>query len=298
MKKILITGATGMVGRALMKELGDPEAYAVRGTGFSRAGGNIDRLDLCDAAAVKAYLAEQRPDVIVHAAAERRPDVSEKNPDATLKLNLEGTRLIAECARDIGAWLIFLSSDYVFDGANPPYKPGDETHPLNFYARTKCEGETIIRSLLDDAAILRVPILYGDVETLSESAVTVIAQTLIENRGRDVVLDAWQTRFPTLVDDVAVVLRQLIDYKTRNPAFGGTLHWSGDEPMTKYDMGLVMARAMGLPTDRILANPDRPGGAPRPKDCHLDCADLERLGIGRRTPFESRIAGILSRFPV
>ncbi len=86
----------------------------------------------------------------------------------------------------------------------------------------------------DEFAILRVPILYGDVETLTESSVTSIYQSMLASNS--LILDHWGICYPTLVDDIAVVCRQMIEYKNRSKGFNGVFHWSGSEALTKFDM--------------------------------------------------------------
>ncbi len=293
-KTILVTGASGLLGRAIVRMCGDIPGWRVRGTAFRRAGAALDRLDLRDRAAMRAYVDDLRPDVIVHSAAERRPDVSEKDPAATMDLNVGVTRDLTRLAAQSGAWLIYVSTDYVFDGTTPPYRPGDATHPLNAYGRGKRDGELAAREAMPEACILRIPILYGDAEWLGESAVTGVAESMLAGAA-PIVCDAWAIRYPTLVDDIGVVCRGLIEHRARNPRFGGTVHWSGDEPMTKYDMAVAMAPHLGYDPAHLTANPHPGTGAPRPRDAHLDCSLLESLDIGRRTSFAQAIPAILRR---
>ncbi len=289
---VLLTGASGLLGRAIMTELA-AGGFAVTGTAYRRAAADLLWLDLRDTAAIRTCVDEAKPDVIVHSAAERRPDICENEPELTRELNVEATRTLAAAARDAGAWIVYLSTDYVFDGTAPPYRPGDETNPLNRYGRSKRDGENAVIDTTAAAAVLRVPILYGDVETPGESAVTAILEKIVAAGDGELKLDAWATRYPTLTGDVAVVCRQMIEQKRSDPGFNGIFHWSGDEPMTKYDMGMVMAKLAGLPPGGLVPDPTPPDGAPRPRDCRLDCSDLEALGIGRRTPFADAIEGII-----
>jgi len=292
MKTVLTTGASGLLGRAILRALAPHTDWQVRGTGFSRAAPPLDRLNLRDRTAVTAYIKTLRPDVIIHSAAERRPEVSEKDPTATEDLNVAVTRDLARLAAGLNAWMIYLSTDYVFDGTQPPYHPDDPTHPLNTYGRSKRDGELAMREELRDGAILRVPILYGEVERLSESAVTIIAENILQGR-KPLTLDDWAVRYPTLTDDVAVVCRQMVEHRFSNPGFAGTFHWSGNEPMTKYGMAMRMAPLLGYDPACLRANPAPGGGPPRPRNARLDCAILEALGMGQRTPFAEAIVPIL-----
>ena len=113
---------------------------------------------------MRDFILAQQPKVIVHAAAERRPDVSAEQPEQVLALNVESTRHLAQCAKEVGAYLIYISTDYVFDGTQPPYEVDDQPSPLNFYGETKLAGERALAEVMDDYAVLRVPVLYGQVE--------------------------------------------------------------------------------------------------------------------------------------
>jgi dTDP-4-dehydrorhamnose reductase len=284
-----------MLGRATLRELhAHAPAWRTIGTAHSRARRGVQALDLCDEAALATALEALRPDVIVHTAAERRPDAVEGNPAATQRLNVEVPGRLAAWCREHGSWLIHLSTDYVFDGTRAPYATDAPTCPLNAYGVSKRDAEEAVRGQSPDAAILRVPILYGEVETLAESAVTVVAANLLALKpGATLRAEDWATRYPTHTDDVAVVLRQMVEHRLADPGFGGILHWSGNEPFTKYGMACRMADALGIPRSRLVSDPSPGGGAPRPKDSHLDCTALAALGIGRHTPFAAAIARIL-----
>lgn len=292
MKPILVTGASGLLGRAIVNEL-RVAGFAVRGIAYTRTGPGLDRLDLCDLQALRNYIDAVQPGIIFHAAAERHPDVSEKDPAATRRLNVEVTRAIAESAHSLGACVCYISTDYVFDGKQPPYRPDAATNPLNVYGLSKRDGELAVRDALDDHIILRVPILYGPVETLAESPVTTVAVDLLRRRGQRVEMDQWAVRYPTLTTDVAVVCRQIVESRKRNAGLKGTFHWSGNEPMTKFDMAHRIARLIGFPETDLVPNSTPSGGAVRPRDCHLDCRDLEAYGIGQRTAFDKAMPDIL-----
>lgn len=296
MPPMLITGASGLLGRALHAACADVADWQVSGIALTRSRPGLDRLDLCDAHAVKDYLDARNPRVIVHSAAERRPNESEQAPDATARINVDATSRLARWAAANGAWLIYLSTDYVFDGVTPPYLPDSPTNPLNLYGRSKRDGELAVWAATSDACVLRVPVLYGDVERLDESAVTDLARQIKGADGHPLTVEDWATRYPTLVTDVAVSVRQMIERRLNQPGFRGTYHWSGAEPLTKYGMAQIIARTLGRGSETLLPDNRPPTGAPRPRDCQLDCSDLERLGIGQRTPFAVGIAKVLRKW--
>lgn len=291
--KVVITGATGLLGRALLAEFsraGSP--YDVVGTAFSRAAGPIKRVDLTDAAAVRAFVEAERPAVLVHAAAERRPDVCEGDERATTALNVTAVAGLVAAAKDVGAWPLCLSTDYVFDGTAAPYSVDAAPNPLNKYGVSKRAGEVAALEAHPEAAVLRVPILYGPSSDFNESAVTVVAKA-VRNHDAPVAVDAWASRYPTYTEDVAVVIRQMADAKVAGKDMSGVFHWSGDEALTKFDQACIMGEVLGVPVDHLAPNSEPPSGAPRPRDCHLDTSRLESLGIGQRTPFRTAITRVL-----
>lgn len=293
--RILITGASGLLGRPVLSACAARSGWHVTGTSFRRSGPGLERIDLSQTAQLPAFLNAAAPDVIIHAAAERRPDVSEKDPQGTQRLNVGATATLAQWAAARQAFLIYISTDYVFDGTRPPYRPGDATHPLNAYGQSKLDGEQAVQAAGGDYAILRVPILYGEVETLDESPVTVLAKNMLGAKpGERLAMEDWATRYPTHTADVAAVLVQMVAHKLAHSELRGLFHWSGSEPMTKYGMAQAFAPLLGFDPSRLASDAAPPAGAPRPKNAHLDTSDLERLGIGQRTPFASALPAILA----
>lgn len=293
---ILLTGATGLLGRQVLRECRQVAGWQVTGTAWRRTGPGLERVDLADIGGLSTFLGRVNPRLIIHAAAERRPDVSENDPEGTRRLNVGTTAALADWARRHDACLIYLSTDYVFDGRHAPYRPDAPTHALNAYGQSKLDGEHAILSSGCCASVLRVPILYGPCETLDESAVTILAQNMLASRAGEspLKMEHWATRYPTLTDDVALVLRQMAARQIETGDLRGIYHWSGNEPMTKYDMAVAMAPHLGFDPARLVPDASPPSGAPRPKDCHLDTTDLEQLGIGQATPFAAAIGRVLA----
>ena len=96
-----------------------------------------------------------------------------------LQLNVETPRNLGKVCKENGIMLIYISTDYVFDGTTPPYEVEDKPNPLNFYGQTKLDGEEAIKSVYPEAVILRVPILYGSTEYNGESAINVLIDAVL-----------------------------------------------------------------------------------------------------------------------
>lgn len=123
MFKVAVIGASGLLGRAVVDELAAQPAWQVVGTAFSRPMPNTVTLDVRDPRAVEQFVEREAPDALVIVAAERRPDVCERQPEVARALNVDAVRAIAAAAHRRDAWTLSISTDYVFDGTHPPYRP-------------------------------------------------------------------------------------------------------------------------------------------------------------------------------
>lgn len=291
MNKAIVTGASGLLGRAILKSFDDDPDWEVMGLAKSRARDGLLWHDLLRVDATGALLQRERPTVVIHAAAERKPDVCEGQPEFTQALNVTAASTLSEAAKAVGAWVLFISTDYVFDGARPPYLPTDTPHPLNAYGESKLGGEEATLRAHPGNAALRVPILYGEVERLEESAVTAIACSLLDSAPAK--MDHWAVRRPTLVNDVGSACLGLANHHVASQSCRGIWHFSGNESMTKYDMALAMAKVVGLDSSHLEPDEEPSPGAPRPRDCSLDCAAFDALFSVSRSSFTSVIGDLL-----
>jgi dTDP-4-dehydrorhamnose reductase len=261
---VAVIGASGLLGRAVVGELaGRPDWRVVR-TAHRRAHGDAVALDIRDAAAVDAFVAREAPDAIVIAAAERRPDVCENDPALARALNVDAVRTVAAAARRRGAWVLSISTDYVFDGTHPPYRCDDVPAPLNAYGRSKLDGERALAETTDLGCVLRLPLLFGPIVDWQESAVTslvpAIAASVLPD-AKAAVMDAWAIRYPTFTPDVAFVIGQMLDHHARGDTVCGVAQWSGAEPMTKFDIATRLAEALQL--DARITPQHKPADAPK-----------------------------------
>lgn len=152
--KVLVTGASGQLGWDVCREL------ERRGIPFR--GASSKDFDLTTPGDVRAYIAEYAPESVIHCAAYTAVDRAEDEPELCRAVNVEGTRIIAQCCRELGAKMLYISTDYVFPGdGERPYEVDDETGPLNVYGRTKLEGEEAVKELLEKYFIVRISWVFG-----------------------------------------------------------------------------------------------------------------------------------------
>ncbi len=290
-KRILVTGTSGFLGRYVALTLKDH--YAVLGT-YHRQTMVLDQceltcLDLSEAGAVRATFTEFRPDVVVHTAALSDVDACERHPDSAHRVNVQGTEAIAQAAVEVGARLIYISTDQVYDGVCGSYDEVAIPRPLMVYGRTKLEGEHRV-ALCQDAVILRLALMYGWGTATRMNFVDWLAERL--RTGEEVPLFVDQYRTPLFVGQAADAIGRLIDA----PGVCGVFNLGGGERLNRYAFGLKFCEVFDLPK-RHLKPVEMPIGAQmaaRPRDCSLSSAKIsavlqmspltveEGLGVMRR----------------
>jgi len=239
--RVVISGATGLLGRAIHKEMfinGYPHLTVVGLTkNRYKPDSGLRVCDLTDFEALEKLFLEEKPNVFIHAAAERRPDIAEKNQAYTTEINLSVTKKISDLCVKYKCWMLFISTNAVFDGKNPPYAPNAKPAPLSHYGRTKAEAEDYLRAT-SEPGILRLPVLYGPVEYPEESSLTIIAKQVLAQVP--VSLDHYTIYSPTFVDDVARCVHKILHRKEEHCTLQGTWHFSAEERFTKYELGVLM----------------------------------------------------------
>ncbi|VWC85531.1 dTDP-4-dehydrorhamnose reductase [Burkholderia contaminans] len=306
---ILLIGAAGLLGRAVAASLARESSLNLVATirnpqsaGAKRLAlppENLAELDVLDEPALEHLFATYRPAAVIICAAERRPDVCERDPAAARAINVTAQARIGVLAARYGAWTLGISTDYVFDGKAAPYREDAAPNPLNIYGRTKLEGEAALLAASPLSCVLRLPLLFGPIVDWSESAVTSLVPAIVASArpGADAVgMDAWAIRYPTYTPDVADVIRDLTLRHLVGASITGLRHWSGEEPMTKYDIAQRIAAALGI--EAALKRIDQPTDAtPRPYDCHLDASRVRAAGIDHATPFDTALRAVLRDAP-
>jgi S-adenosylmethionine synthetase len=281
MKRIIVTGGTGLLGRAVYQEFSRTDR--VEGWGWQRADGHHKKIDIRNRAEVEAAFDALSPHAVIHCAANRSPDDCEKHPETAEELNIAPTAHLARVAEKYGTKMIYISTDYVFDGTAPPYEEDDRPNPLNIYGESKFRGEQEVAQALSDYVILRVSVLYGPVVRLKESAISVLYEVL--KKKEQAFVDDHALRFPTYTPDVARAIRLLMEEDA-----SGIFHFAGIECMTKYEMLQEIADLKGLSSSHVVPGKTAvPARTKRPENSQLDCSKIEKLGFMEWTPF---LAGI------
>lgn len=225
--RVAVTGSFGQLGQAMYD----------RNCGHEMLRIDLPDYDITDISAITAVLRQFRPGCIVHAAAMTDVDGCEREPDQAYHINVTGTRNIAVAALEIGCPMVYISTDYVFDGlAEQPYREYDEVNPQSTYARTKWLGEQIVRQHIARHYIVRIAWLYG---TGPRNFVRTVLRLAKERGQMTMVTD--EIGSPTFANDVADALYRLIEI----PAYG-TYHLPNYGACSRYDWACTILEYAGL----------------------------------------------------
>jgi dTDP-4-dehydrorhamnose reductase len=259
--RITIFGATGLLGKELVREWSGDAV-----TGF----GSRD-VDIRDADRVQRVVQETHPNWVVLCAAYTDVDGSEGNPDLAFAVNRDGAVNVAKAAKDVGARLVFLSSDYVFDGKKKtPYEAGDERNPQSVYGRSKAEAELRLLELIPDCCIVRTSWLFGIGRKCFPDTILKLAAT---RPTLDVVND--QRGCPTYAVDLA---RAVIQLCRKNGAW--IVHATNSGDCTWFEFAEEIVTSAGLTTTvRPVSSQQMARPAPRPAYSVLSPTRLNGYGI-------------------
>lgn len=224
--RILITGATGQLGSELCRALGHETVIPKDLPDFDLTRSDIDE-----------QIADASPDVIIHAGAYTDVDRAEREPELAAAVNVKGTEEVAKAAARVGARLFYVSTDYVFDGAQRvPYQEQDTPNPLNHYGLTKWQGEQAVLSSGAKALVVRTAWLYGQ---HGKNFVKAIMRAAQEQSVLHVVQD--QRGCPTYAKDLADAFVSLLDRDVE-----GILHVANRDNCTWHEFAEAIVQEMGL----------------------------------------------------
>jgi dTDP-4-dehydrorhamnose reductase len=276
MPTCLVTGASGFVGRAIAARLA--RDFDVVGVSFRQSGPGLVRADIRNPAAFRRLLAERQPAVVVHAAAYPEPDFCEEQPAEARRLNVHTVATLRD-ALPSSKTLVFISTDYVFDGTKPPYREDSPRRPASAYGRMKAEAEDLL-SGRPNTIILRIPLQVG--EGASQDRPGFIREMVNALKtGKEQTVDNVLVRFPTWTGDTAEAVAFLV-----GRSGGGVFHYSSPRGATRYAWMLETARVLGLKADQIKPSDTViPRKAARPMNSQLASDKIRALGFDHFTDF-------------
>jgi len=246
-KKILVTGASGLLGHSIVKRAKKHfRTYEIIPTHrikplFSQS----VKMNITDEIGVLKVFKKFSPCIVVHTAAETNVDKCETDKEYALKVNTVGTKIIAEACGKVGAKIVYVSTDYVFNGEKGLYKEEDEPHPINYYGLTKLVGENNVMKLCEDHVIVRTSVLYGW-HRWKPNFVTWVISSLKTGRQINVVNNHYNS--PTLADNLAEAMLEVIERDLR-----GLYHISGRERINRFEFALKIAKRFDLDSSLIKA---------------------------------------------
>jgi len=270
----LIIGATSLFGSAVYS-LFSREYKSVKGTGFSKAEIlGFDKLDVTSEGEIKKYFLENPDfDIVIYIAGEADADEAEKARDRARRLNVNAVSTIARYAENCK--FVYISSEYVFDGSSGPYGSYSQAKPINYYGRTKLEGERASLEHFSNALVVRLGALYGyNGPNDKKTSVSKIIASLDKPEALEA--DNLQIKHPILLDDAARTLLKLLDY-----GVSGIYQTNGSEGLNKREMAEQIAAVRSEVAGRIFSYPivgvKQTGVAAKPLNTHMVNVDTPRF---------------------
>ena len=271
MKKILLTGCEGQLGRAVREEYGDEVSFILTDC---RDDGEIRRLDITDMEAVLDMVYAERPDVIINCAAMTNVDGCETDFETAFRVNALGPRNLAIASMDVGAKIIHISTDYVFPGTDPePLMESARPDPISAYGRSKLWGEDYVRQFSDRWFILRTAWLYGDGKNF--------VRTMLKLSESHDVISVVDDQFgsPTSADELARLIHRLEPthyYGVYHATCEGSVNWAGfaEEIFRQFGRKTEVRHVSSREYKKM-----NPASADRPPFSILDNAMLRMQGI-------------------
>lgn len=259
--KVLVTGANGQLGYDVIKQLNS--------VGIDYLGTDRESLDITNKEQVTRVISDYNPDAVIHCAAYTAVDKAEDEKDLCYSVNVLGTKYVAEACKEIDAKMVYISTDYVFDGeGDEPFGVTDKPNPINYYGQTKYEGEVEVQKILDKCFVVRISWVFG---CNGNNFVKTMLRLGKERDEISVVAD--QIGSPTYTYDLAKLLIEVI----RTDKFG-VYHVTNEGYCSWYEFACEIFKQAGV---TVKVNPikteDYPTKARRPKNSRLYKSPLIEL---------------------
>ena len=268
--KVFITGGSGLLG-SKVAEIAFERGYDVY-SGYNSHKpefGEPVKFDLANPDSIVKAIGKVKPDIIIHSAALTDVDKCEVEKELAYRINVEGTKVVAEMARKLGSFMVYISTDYVFDGERGMYKEDDETNPINHYGYTKLLGE----GYCQDFCIARTCVIYGAKPASGKVNFVLWLINKLEN-GESVRIITDQFITPTLNTNLAKMVLECAERELR-----GIFHLAGATRVSRFEFAQKIAKEFGLDENLIMSAKmdDINWIAKRPKDSSLDTSKAQNL---------------------
>ena len=235
MTTILITGASGQLGMSL-KRIFNSKYEIISTTGNNNPTGSSMHLDVTNPLLFKEVMETTNPDLVVNLAALTNVDLCEKNPELAYSINIGGMDNLVNAFKGP---IIHVSTDYVFDGEDGPYKEEDTTNPLNVYGLSKLESEKLLLDHSENSLVIRSNVLYDYSSKSEASFLNWVVDSLTQEKEINVVEDQWNN--PTWTGSLAVVIDRAIDTQLT-----GLAHWGDGDLVSRFDFANKIADVFNL----------------------------------------------------
>ena len=274
--RVLVTGVKGQLGYDVMNELA--------GRGHEGIGVDIQEMDITDAASVEKVITEAAPDAVIHCAAYTAVDAAEDNVDLCRRVNAGGTENIARVCKALNCKMMYISTDYVFNGQGTrPWEPDDKREPLNVYGQTKYEGELAVEAL-EKFFLVRIAWVFG------VNGKNFIKTMLNLGKTRDhLTVVADQIGSPTYTYDLARLLVDMIETDKY-----GRYHATNEGLCSWYEFACEIFKQAGMNVTVSPVTSDQyPAKAKRPMNSRMDKSKLDEMGFKRLPSWQDALGRYL-----
>lgn len=277
--KVLVTGVKGQLGYDVADEL--------EKRGMEVVGVDVDEMDITDEAAVRRVILGAAPDAVIHCAAYTAVDAAEDNEEMCRRVNADGTRYIANVCKELDIKMLYISTDYVFDGQGTrPWEPDDERKPLSVYGQTKYEGELAVQNTLDKYFIVRITWTFG---VNGKNFVKTMLRLAETNNRITVVNDQYGS--PTATADLAVLLSDMIATEKY-----GIYHATNEGICTWYEFTCEIFRQAGIDIEVVpVTSEEYNAKAKRPANSRMSKDKLDANGFKRLPSWQDALTRYLTK---
>lgn len=277
--RVLVTGAEGQLGFDVVREL--------RKRGIEPIEKTIENMDITDQKAVHEGVKEAQPDAVIHCAAYTAVDAAESNRDLCFRINVEGTRNIAEVCNELDIPMMYISTDYVFEGnGEAPWEPDGDRNPINIYGESKYQGELVVESLLEKYFIVRISWVFGE---NGKNFVRTMVDLGKKMKSLNVVADQFGS--PTYTADLAVTLADLITSSEY-----GVYHATNEGICSWYEFAVEIFKKAQLDVEVHPVSSDAfPTAAKRPLNSRMSKEKLVEKGFSKLPSWQNALERYLGQ---